>query len=119
MDIVFKALSERGRLRILALLLTAEACVCEIENSLQMTQSNASRHLTALKRCGILESEKHAQWAYYRISDRFKAENEQLWLYLESNLKKMPEYLSDAKAFQSCKEKDLCGCEKNVKERGG
>ncbi len=57
---IFKALAEENRLRILSLLMVDEMCVCEIEDCLNMNQSNVSRHLTALRRCGILEAYKKA-----------------------------------------------------------
>jgi ArsR family transcriptional regulator, arsenate/arsenite/antimonite-responsive transcriptional repressor len=111
---LFKALSEESRLRILSLLLEDEMCVCEIESVLKMTQSNASRHLTALKTCGILDSYKKAQWAYYRISDQFIRENDELWKYLQRRLKELPTYQTDREEYRICKGKDLCGCnEKN------
>ena len=59
---MFKALAEESRLRILALLLHDEMCVCEIEGCLKMTQSNVSRHLAGLKNSGILDSYKQAQY---------------------------------------------------------
>jgi ArsR family transcriptional regulator, arsenate/arsenite/antimonite-responsive transcriptional repressor len=107
---IFKALSEESRLRILSLLLENEMCVCEIESALKMTQSNASRHLTALKNCGILESYKEAQWAYYRISARFKLENEELWDYLAHRLTELPSYQTDMEEYRKCKERHLCNC---------
>lgn len=110
---LFKALAEESRLRILALLLDGELCVCEIESALGMTQSNASRHLTALKKCGILESRKNAQWAYYDISPKFKQEQEQLWLYLSENLKAQSTYLADQAACEKCKQANLCSCNQN------
>ena len=105
---IFKALSEESRLRILSLLTENEMCVCEIEAALKMTQSNASRHLTALKKCGILDSYKDAQWAYYRISDSFKRDHEQLWQYLQHQLKELPTYEEDREAYRKCKGKHLC-----------
>ncbi len=105
---IFKALSEESRLRILALLTIDEMCVCEIEECLNMTQSNVSRHLTVLKQCGILDSYKQAQWAYYKISDKFKEENGDLWLYLEKKLKESPGYQADIEECRKCKCKDLC-----------
>lgn len=107
---IFKALSEISRLRILSLLLEDELCVCEIEACLRMTQSNASRHLTALKKCGILESYKNAQWMYYKISNDFIQENGELWEYLKHRLKALPSYLSDYEEYQKCKAQELCGC---------
>ncbi len=105
---IFKALSEESRLRILAILLQDEMCVCEIETCLKMTQSNVSRHLTALKSCGILDSYKKAQWAYYKISEKFKEENLHLWLYIVENLKENPIYKIDYELRQNCKRQDLC-----------
>lgn len=55
---IFKALADENRLRIISLLLTKELCVCEIEASLEMSQSNVSRHLTKLKTSGIVDSRK-------------------------------------------------------------
>lgn len=107
---LFKALAEESRLRILSLLLDGELCVCEIKAALNMTQSNASRHLTALKKCGILESRKDAQWAYYCISPKFKQEQEALWLYLSENLKKQSSFTADRAACEKCKKENLCSC---------
>lgn len=59
---ILKALADETRLRIVAILLQGPLCVCEIEACLSLTQSNVSRHLTVLKRAGILDSYKVAQW---------------------------------------------------------
>lgn len=104
----FKALAEESRLRILALLLLDEMCVCEIEEYLKMTQSNVSRHLTVLKNCGILDSYKEAQWAYYKISEKFKEENPNLWIYLVEELKKSSKYYLDIEVIQNSIRHDLC-----------
>lgn len=105
---IFKALSEESRLRILALLIQGEMCVCEIEECLKMTQSNVSRHLTALKSSEILDSYKQAQWVYYKISDKFKSENQNLWLYLLQTIEKSPRYQKDYDECKNCKRQDLC-----------
>lgn len=109
---IFKALSEESRLRILSLLLNGELCVCEIEACLHMTQSNASRHLTALRKSGILESYKTAQWTYYRISPGFIEQNAELWKYLEHRLAELPSYPSDSEEYRKCKAQGLCSCNK-------
>ena len=86
----FKALSEESRLRILALLVDRDMCVCDIEKQLNMTQSNVSRHLSALKNSGIVESKKKAQWAYYGISEKFKSDYQFLWLFLKEKFDQPP-----------------------------
>nr|WP_319489576.1 metalloregulator ArsR/SmtB family transcription factor [uncultured Caproiciproducens sp.] len=105
---LFKALSEESRLRILSLLLENEMCVCEIETALKMTQSNASRHLTTLKNCGIVVGFKEAQWTHYRISDQFKLENKELWKYLQQKLIELPSYKTDKEEYLKCKNENLC-----------
>lgn len=65
----FKALSDETRLQIVALLLMKdELCVCDIENSLEMTQSKASRHLRYLVNAGVLSDRRHNIWVYYSIN---------------------------------------------------
>ncbi|HBL85026.1 MAG: transcriptional regulator [Clostridiales bacterium GWF2_38_85] len=105
---IFKALSDETRLRILSSIWNDELCVCEIEKSLNLTQSNASRHLTTLKNAGILSSSKHAQWAYYKISDEFMAENKVLWEYLQHKLKGIPTYETDTEKCKKCREQNIC-----------
>jgi ArsR family transcriptional regulator len=107
----FKSLGEENRLRILAILIHGDMCVCEIEESLKMTQSNVSRHLTALKSSGILESYKKAQWAYYKISDKFKEENQNLWIYIVEKSQAHPKYKTDYEKWQDCRQQDLCKSE--------
>ena len=113
---IFKALSEETRLRIFAQILKGDMCVCEIEGSLELTQSNASRHLTALKRAGILQSYKNAQWAYYRINDDFIRNNKELYEYLIAKTKELPTYEKDSRRYSDCKSKDMCSCKNNDKE---
>ena len=110
---IFKALSEESRHRIIALLTVREMCVCEIETCLNLTQSNASRHLTVLKKSGILENYKIAQWTYYKIDERFKKENMDLWRYLETKIKEMPTYSIDCNECIKCSELNLCNQSKS------
>lgn len=105
---LFKALAEESRLRILSLIIENDMCVCNIEICLNMTQSNASRHLTVLKQNGILQSYKQAQWTYYRISDSFKRENNELYQYLQTRLKELPTYQKDQIELERCKELHIC-----------
>ena len=105
---IFKSLAEKNRLRILFLLMQDEMCVCEIEVCLKMTQSNVSRHLTALKQSGVLDSYKKAQWAFYKVSDKFIKENSLLWRYLQEKLKADINYQADFENYAKCKLNNLC-----------
>lgn len=111
----FKTLADETRLRILAQLLKSEMCVCEIEECLGLTQSNASRHLTIMKKAGILHSYKTAQWTYYQISEKFILENKALYDYLVDKIGMMSFYQTDYDNYMTCKQKDLCSCKIKLK----
>ena len=65
----FKALSDETRLRVLNLILERECCVCEIMQALEISQSKASRHLSALYDAGFLKFRKDGLWSLYAIDD--------------------------------------------------
>jgi len=63
----FKALSDETRLRILNLLLERECCVCEVMQALNISQTRASRNLSALYDAGFLKLSKDGLWSLYSI----------------------------------------------------
>jgi ArsR family transcriptional regulator len=64
---VFRALSDRTRLRILNLLKSGELCVCDLVTLLGVPQPTASRHLAYLRRAGLVIARKQGHWIYYRL----------------------------------------------------
>lgn len=64
---VYKALSDESRLRVLNLLLERECCVCEVMQALEISQSKASRILSALYNVGFLKLRKDGLWSLYSI----------------------------------------------------
>jgi len=64
----FKALADRTRLRILALLGNNEVCVCHIHDSLGLPQPTISRHLAYLRRSGVVSARRDGVWMHYRVS---------------------------------------------------
>src|SRR5919107_2677512 len=69
METLFKALADVTRLRILGLLLAGEVCVCDIQESLRIPQSKASRHLAYLRRTGLVETRRDGLWVHYRLGN--------------------------------------------------
>jgi ArsR family transcriptional regulator len=63
----FKALSDETRLRILNILLERECCVCEVMQALDISQTRASRNLTALYDAGFLKLRKDGVWSLYSV----------------------------------------------------
>ncbi len=65
---VFKALSHQTRLRLLKLLTTGEEyCVCEMVDALQARQYTVSRHLSILRRLGLVQVRREGNLACYRL----------------------------------------------------
>ena len=62
-----KALSDETRLRILNVLLERECCVCEVMQTLDISQTRASRNLGILEDAGFLKSRRNGAWMYYSL----------------------------------------------------
>ena len=66
---ILKALADRNRLRIVAVLgRYDELCACQITELLQVTGASASRHLSILCRAGLIASRKEGRWVYFRLA---------------------------------------------------
>jgi ArsR family transcriptional regulator, arsenate/arsenite/antimonite-responsive transcriptional repressor len=63
----FRALGDETRLRIIAFLSHGELCVCHIQEALQLSQPNISRHLGVLRAAGIVEDRRNGNWVSYRL----------------------------------------------------
>ncbi len=65
---LFKTLSEPVRLRITYLLLTeGELCVCDLVETLELSQSVVSRHLAYLRNNGLVVARREGVWVHYRM----------------------------------------------------
>src|SRR5262245_40438061 len=67
-EALFKALADATRLRILALLVGGEICVCEIHGALRLPQPTVSRHLAYLRREGLVDTRREGLWIHYRVA---------------------------------------------------
>ncbi len=66
--LLFRALSDPIRLRILHLLRAGELCVGDLVTVLKVPQPTASRHLAYLRRIGLISSRKKSYWTYYALA---------------------------------------------------
>lgn len=64
---LFKGLADPTRLRIVALLLERELCVCDLMAVLQLPQSTVSRHMIRLKSAGLVSDRRAGKWVHYRL----------------------------------------------------
>jgi ArsR family transcriptional regulator, arsenate/arsenite/antimonite-responsive transcriptional repressor len=67
--VLFKALGDPARLRIVNLLArqAEPVCVCEITPAIGLSQPTVSHHLKKLVQAGLLEREQRGVWAYYTL----------------------------------------------------
>jgi ArsR family transcriptional regulator len=67
LTILYHALSDSTRLRILKLLEQGELCVCDLAAALDMSQPKISFHIAALKNAGVIDDRKDGRWMHYSI----------------------------------------------------
>ncbi|NLI30598.1 MAG: winged helix-turn-helix transcriptional regulator [Nitrospiraceae bacterium] len=67
--VIFKALADSSRLRILKLLQKSELCGCHIGAALGIVQPQVSFHMKILKKAGLIEQRRCGRWTYYRLND--------------------------------------------------
>jgi ArsR family transcriptional regulator len=70
---ILKAIAEETRIKILRFLLNKEGCVNEIAKELNMKQYHVSRHLTVLKKAGLVRALREGKNVKYSINPEISA----------------------------------------------
>src|SRR5215211_6102933 len=94
-DLMFRAFSDRTRLRILHLLRGGEVCVCDLQRVLGVPQPKVSRHLAYLRRAGMVTARKQGLWSYYTLAAPRNALHRNLLTCLETCFNDVPELARD------------------------
>ena len=66
-ELFFKALADRTRLRVIHLIGDDEVCVCFFVEVLKINQPKISRHLAYLRRAGVVSARREGKWIHYRL----------------------------------------------------
>lgn len=101
-DRMFRAVSDRTRLRILHLLQGGELCVCEIVAALRVPQPKASRHLAYLRRAGLVVARRDGLWMHYRLAPAGNPFHQKLLDCLTCCFQDVPELARDARRVRRC-----------------
>jgi DNA-binding transcriptional ArsR family regulator len=64
---ILKALAHPSRLMMVEALAGGEKCVCELRALVGVDLSTVSKHLSVMKRVGLVESEKRGLQVYYTL----------------------------------------------------
>lgn len=64
---VMKAMAHASRLMMIDELSRGERCVCDLQELVGYDMSTVSKHLSVLKKAGIVEDERRGKQVYYRL----------------------------------------------------
>ena len=67
--LLFAALADPTRLRLLNLMNGREVCVCYFVEILRQPQPKISRHLAYLRKAGLVTARREGKWMHYRIEN--------------------------------------------------
>ncbi len=94
-DQMFRAFSDRTRLRILSILRGGECCVGNVVDILGIEQPKASRHLAYLRNAGLVRSRRSALWTYYSLAPAVGEFHGKLLECLACCFSEVPQLLED------------------------
>lgn len=94
-DLMFKAFSDRTRLRLLNLLLGGERCVGDLVAALDAPQPRVSRHLAYLRRAGLVSVRKAGLWKFYSLAPPQSVFHEQILHCIREFFGQVPELRAD------------------------
>ncbi|MBD2130979.1 MAG: ArsR/SmtB family transcription factor [Sphaerospermopsis kisseleviana] len=64
----FHALSDPIRIKVIELLRHSELCVCDLCDTLEISQSKLSFHLKNLKEANLVNARQEGRWIYYSLN---------------------------------------------------
>jgi ArsR family transcriptional regulator len=99
---IYQCLCDETRLRILHLLQAGELCVCHFQEILSEPQVKISKHLAYLRKNGLVESRKEANWMIYRLPAKPSRELAANLACLQDCVAENPVFRRDAAKRQKC-----------------
>src|SRR5579863_2132289 len=114
LDRLFRALADATRLRLLNLIGGRDICVCYLVEILGIDQPKVSRHLSYLRRAGIVSARREGKWMHYRLLIPEDEAAERILRATLKHLSSRPEMRDDiSRLTQACRvpqESDLLEC---------
>jgi ArsR family transcriptional regulator len=107
-DLIFRAFSDPIRLRILNLVQPGELCVCDLVEALRLPQPTISRHLSYLRRAGLVKVRRQQSWNYYQLAEARSPFHTKLLECLGTCFCDVPEMASDAVRAQAIRKRGGC-----------
>ena len=66
--LIYKAMSDETRLKIIDMLSCDELCACDILEEFAITQPTLSYHMKILTECGLVQARKDGAWTRYKVN---------------------------------------------------
>ncbi len=107
-DLLFRALAEPTRLRILHLLQGGELCVGDLVKALDVPQPTASRHLAYLRRARLVSAVKRGLWSFYALVPASTALHGHLLQAVGICRRSMPVLAEDSSRLRALKRSGGC-----------
>ena len=96
-DLMFRAFSDPIRLRILHLVQQGELCVCDLVAILDLPQPTVSRHLSYLRKAGLVKVRQEHSWNFYALVAGRTHFHKKLLECLGTCFRDVPELTQDSK----------------------
>jgi ArsR family transcriptional regulator len=107
-ELLFKALADRTRLRIINLIGNEEICVCFLVEVLSVNQPKVSRHLAYLRRARIVSARRDGKWMHYKMAAPADAHAERILREVRTVLGNDQEMQRDrSRLIQLCRSQNL------------
>ncbi len=116
-DLMFRAFSDRNRLRILHVLQDSEMCVGDIVDVLGAPQPRVSRHLAYLRRAGLAQSRKVGLYQFYSLTTPSNEFHANLLGCLATCFSAVPELQADRRRAAKVRENGGC-CPPQARGKG-
>jgi len=68
--LLFKALGDPTRLKIVDMISCGELCACVILEEFNITQPTLSHHMKILCDCGLVNGRKEGKWTHYSLNEK-------------------------------------------------
>jgi ArsR family transcriptional regulator len=107
-DLMFRAFSDPIRLRILHLVQGQEVCVGDLVAILRLPQPTVSRHLSYLRKAGLVDAREERSWNFYRLTPARTAFHKKLVDCLGSCFNDVPELSADSKRARRLRARGGC-----------
>lgn len=107
-DLMFRAFSDKTRLRILSLLQGGECCVGDIAQALALEQPATSRHLAYLRKAGLVAVRKAGLWSYYSLAPVRAPFHAKLLECLACCFQEVPQVRADQARARKLRERGGC-----------